>query len=129
MNSLLKIKILTILFAWLIMFLHNIIPHNHVDEQPYYCHNLIHNISRVNHNHGQETELNARSDNQSKVCHFSPVFCHPQYFGEQTILTSLSSFEISFTDISEKFHIPDQDEICNPFLKGSHLLRAPPYSL
>lgn len=128
MTRLIKIKAYTLLLTWGLIFLHNAIPHTHVEEQPGHCHSLFHKTEITSHHCGHETEINNNTGQHKIVCHFSPVFRHSHDIG-QPALQTLSSYRLTpVYDRSEKFHIPDTGEYRNPPGKDSHHLRAPPLS-
>ena len=72
MRRWIKTKASVLCLAWLIIFLHDVIPHNHNDHQGEGCHTLIHatesneaadgTTRNISHSHHHES---------SRVCHFS----------------------------------------------------------
>jgi hypothetical protein len=63
-----KIKALTILFAWLVVFAHSIIPHHHIGDQSGGCHGLVHDIS--SERSLNDFSLKGHTSEHEKVCHF-----------------------------------------------------------
>jgi hypothetical protein len=72
----LKIKALIILFAWLIILAHNIIPHNHQQEQHSFCNSLFHSVCINDHSHESEGSIINSGNEEEKVCHFSNNLFH-----------------------------------------------------
>jgi len=91
MRKWLKIKAIVLSLAWLVIFLHEAIPHNHSNHQESSCHSIVHSSDPGN-NHtddeinytqavsgGDETSpgwhgIKARhshNHHESTVCHFS----------------------------------------------------------
>jgi len=121
-----KIKTYFVLLAWMVIFLHNVIPHNHDGEQPYHCHSLFHKAGDHEQFHKQETEFKDAGENSKTVCHFNPVFCHSQHFGESGFLINTSYFTANIFCKSEKLHLPGLNPYFNPPEDNSNHLRAPP---
>jgi hypothetical protein len=72
----LKIKSLTLLLSWLVIFAHGVIPHHHVDELLPDCHRIFHTVSADNSIDeilcGYKT-----TPFQETVCHYSGfIFGH-----------------------------------------------------
>jgi len=92
MREWLKIKASVLSLAWLVLFLHDAIPHNHSNHPEASCHNLVHGIEITYQSSGEESGkllsftdefkngeseehgmlVNISHDHRSsKVCHFS----------------------------------------------------------
>jgi hypothetical protein len=72
----LKIKSLSLLLAWLVIFAHGVIPHHHVDELIPECHSVFH---RVSADIGKDENPGAYKNTPSEetVCHYSGfIFGH-----------------------------------------------------
>ena len=72
----LKIKALTLIAAWSIIFLHAVIPHNHESHQGASCHHIIHYaIDHSDHdcenNHGFESFNSPSEEHEMQICHFT----------------------------------------------------------
>lgn len=124
MRKLLKTKAYTILLAWLVIFVHSTIPHNHIYENIGGCRELIHNS-----NPGTDDPVRSlkavTQPSDEKVCHISNQlfsnFNHDNliiHFVQDFIFNSESLIDpvLSITDqsyISDHFH-------------GTTSFRAPP---
>lgn len=64
-----KIKAFTVLFAWLVILTHSIVPHIHVQEQYGGCHDIVHDISTETDEH--DFSLKDHDSGHEKVCHFA----------------------------------------------------------
>lgn len=123
-----KIKAYSILLAWMVIFLHNVIPHHHHDEQPFHCHSLFHKTAETEQCCTHETKFKGAGENNTVICHFSPVFCHPQNFGEAGLPDNSSSVPTNILCRSEIVHLPGCKLFYNPPGYDSNHLRAPPLS-
>jgi hypothetical protein len=127
----LKIKAFAILFGWLIIFMHGIIPHNHLQEHQSGCHELFH--TTTNHNSDFQdkntgSSLYSEKNEDEKVCHFSSFLFNnfnqdnliitpdrETYFFPPVISVTLSFYNL-VSYLSEPYY-------------GSISLRAPPACL
>jgi hypothetical protein len=121
----LKIKAYFILLAWAVIFLHNIIPHVHEEEQPGYCHSVFHSFCNTTHNDRNEDTYASASENEGKVCHFSVNMLHPSGFGD---IACYSGQNNDFDILSEKesLYIPHSERNGTQYENGATHLRAPP---
>jgi hypothetical protein len=120
----LKLKAYIFLIAWLTIFAHNVIPHNHTDENFTVCNELSH--SSVPCPSGADITIkfgNIHSD--QKVCHLSNFLFHnlsPEAF------LAYYQRDINFNPESKGIKIfSDSNHSCiSDHLKGTTCLRAPP---
>jgi hypothetical protein len=124
LRRVLKIKACIILLAWLAIFLHNTIPHNHIYENISGCHELIHDSAAGTDNTGKSSLL-VSLPSEIHVCHISGFLFHS--FNPDNLIThplkniifcsgALKSPVVLYTDqsyVSDHFH-------------GSISFRAPP---
>jgi hypothetical protein len=120
----LKFKACIFLVAWATIFAHNVIPHNHDDEN-------LECFGRLIHNHGllqSEEDRSSRLDKEhsdSRVCHLSNFLYHnlsPEAF------LAYSFRDINFDPQNQSTKIysgGDHFYISDPF-KDTTCLRAPP---
>lgn len=122
----LKIKTYFALLAWAVIFLHNIIPHVHEEEQPGYCHSLFHTFCTSGHNEWHEDTYSSTAENNGKVCHFSVNMYHPSGLGD----IACNSGQNHFFDIpsgKESLFIPHTEKNGTQYENSSAHLRAPPF--
>jgi len=129
-TRLLKIKAYTLFLAWGLIFLHNIIPHTHIEEQPHYCHSLFHKITAVHHHHGHETEVSGEGEHQDHdtVCHYTALFTSSHAAADFVAAVPSSDNTVTIPEYSESLYIPGTGNHSDPPGKGSLHLRAPPLS-
>ncbi len=128
----LKIKTLTLIIAWSIIFLHGVIPHNHGNHQGA-CNQVFHISSDHNEHHCEhendyEFFCSPSGDNVIKVCHFSTNL----HIQDDLNLPFIIEQESNHTC----FQIPTLAiRVCSVFNSDSPPeyslmpLRAPPYSV
>ena len=124
MNKGIKIKAYTILSAWLIIFMHAVIPHNHLEENSGGCHDLIHSIASDDKDCNNSSEFKNQPEDVT-ICHFSNLLFN--HFNEENILIS-STGEAHFHQVVLTISfLSDKTEIflSEPYY-GSSSLRAPP---
>jgi hypothetical protein len=69
MRRAIKVKAFVLFMAWLTIFAHAIIPHNHIEDNPG-CHNLIHNSHEASSDNDNSIKYSSQPDD-IKVCHLS----------------------------------------------------------
>lgn len=126
MRKAIKIKTLIISLAWIVIFAHSIIPHNHHSEYLKGCHNIIHNVTIFSHCSDKTLHID-KKPSEGKVCHFSGLIYH-----------HLNSDNLVFPAEKEVYILPVITEgsvlihkstlfFSDPYL-GNSSLRAPPVS-
>ena len=124
MRRALKFKAYIFLIAWATIFAHNVIPHNHADENFSVCDELSHNSVPCQSDRDISIIIdNVHSD--QKVCHLSNFLFHnlsPEAF------PAYSQRDINFNPDSKGTNIfSERDHSCiSDHLKGTTCLRAPP---
>lgn len=126
MRRWLKIKAVILSLAWLIIFLHDAIPHNHNNHPGSECHNLVHNLEPEDGIHIEGTSLNNSHDHHAEiVCHFSSNLFTKHSLDNINIFIS-ESFKAVFQGNSvERVILPAETYYSLSLLPGC-LLRAPP---
>lgn len=72
MRRWIKAKAAVLCLAWLVLFLHDAIPHNHSDHPGAGCHTLVHATESDDTDRGIISHLfNSHQHDSSRVCHFS----------------------------------------------------------
>jgi len=120
----LTIKASVLLLAWLVIFFHNIIPHNHIYDSTQNCNNLVHSsFPCTSDNDGSLKFENERPGLQ--VCHLSNS---PFNNLNAEVFLAYFSRDINFApcrpacetiDTEGNFYVSD-------YLYGASFLRAPP---
>lgn len=119
-----KIKAYIFLLAWLVIFAHSIVPHNHFEENKAGCHELFHGASagHEDNNHNQEYKNQPESE---ITCHFS-AFLFNKFDQENLIIITQKVSIFSLPLLTGNIN-PSTPEFCfsEPYY-GTSLLRAPP---
>lgn len=124
MRSHLKIKAYFILVAWLAIFMHNAIPHHHINENTEGCHELIHNTGEGNNDSGMSFSLTSQPS-ETKVCHISGFLFH-SFNPENLIVHPVKDLNFS-PELIKNIFITNTDQSFLPeHLNGSVSFRAPP---
>jgi hypothetical protein len=120
----LKIKAYTILLAWLTIFAHGAIPHNHDYLNIAYCKELIHiSFHKINES-GQQCEIINQSKDDN-VCHASGLLFGN--FNHDNIIVHYTH-EFLFNSnplIDQVISVTDQSFVSDHF-HGTTSFRAPP---
>jgi hypothetical protein len=119
-----KIKASVLLLAWVVIFAHSVIPHNHIDENFQGCKEPVHNLFSFSHVEDRSLRLdNEHSD--LKTCNLLNSFFHT--FNPETFL-AFSYRDTGFsTSCPGTSIITDNDySYFSDHLKGTDFLRAPP---
>ena len=127
MRRAIKIKTFSLIVAWLMIFTHSIIPHNHMDYCSTGCHELIQKTSDENNNVSPTMTFNSMPDNE-KVCHVAGFILGqmgqdiPLFHAKKEMtfaVVFVSALKRSSTQI---FYIPEH------FFSSSSLRAPPPYT-
>lgn len=119
-----KIKACSVFLAWMLIFVHNIIPHNHLQDNITGCHELVHSANPSEDDCSGPLKFKPEPGDIN-VCHISNLLY--QQFSTDTF--------ISCSDRSADNSTIDQTGIIifitdEPFIRDSHYgfvpLRAPP---
>ncbi len=127
MRKNIKTKVSLIGIAWMLIFLHAIIPHNHSDDICHLNNNIIHSESgdNVNTENDNTVWLSQPGNHHGNICHFSTnLFLKviPDHLFTISSVPDITS--VRFNIITTVTHI---ESYCNgPPLITSRTLRAPP---
>jgi len=119
-----KIKTFTIFLAWIVIFAHNIIPHNHLSDNFEGCRELIHEVNaskKVGDTHFQLKNLPEGVNS----CHFSNILFNKLCQDNVLFSTSREDHIVPVTIISSVLVNKSELFLFRPFY-GSSSLRAPP---
>lgn len=119
-----KIQSYFILLAWSFMFLHNIIPHNHLNNNISGCHELVHNTSSEKH-HCEGVSEYKELPEEITVCHISGFLFH-QLNTDNLLLAkfTFNNFEPVLNTVCKVTPVADT-HVSDPYY-GTFSLRAPP---
>jgi hypothetical protein len=120
----LKIKALMLFAAWIMIFAHNIIPHNHPSENISGCHELVHKTNPdENDSNGLHKYKSQPED--IKVCHISS-FLFQQFSQDNFYFGYDRDFSLDPSVIAEDYLFTYEQEFFSDPSVGSTTLRAPP---
>jgi hypothetical protein len=124
MRRSLKAKTCFILLAWLTIFVHNVIPHNHIDENIAGCHELIHNFPDGTGD-ASKTSRYVNQPGEITVCHLSNFLFHN--FNQENLYTPASQ-RVAFnpSGLQENICVFPEEKHISEHYPGCFLLRAPP---
>ncbi|MDP4224139.1 MAG: hypothetical protein Q8868_12580 [Bacteroidota bacterium] len=120
----LKIKIWPLLIAWMMIFLHGIIPHNHADEylglcngRFHYCDTGFHQAPDVNNTIGEQSD--------TSICHISNLLFNS--LNDDHLILHLCKVVIVSPEVtgSPVKSITDQSYVSDLY-HGTTSFRAPP---
>jgi hypothetical protein len=120
----LKIKAYTILVAWLMIFMHNIIPHNHLQENFTGSHQLVQSEFPDNSDTGRTTEFNIPL-HEISVCHISNFLYH-NFNPDHLIIHTIKDFNVGSVSLAGFIPIVTEQSFVSDHFYGSALFRAPP---
>ncbi len=124
MRKALKIKALVAFTAWMLIFAHNIIPHNHLNENVTGCYELVHKTNPDENDCSGLHKIKSQPEDIS-VCHISSFLY--QQFGQDNFYFGNDRIDIlNPSNIEEVlFHTYKQEFVSDQTI-GSTSLRAPP---
>lgn len=124
MKRAIKIKAYVMLLAWLTIFAHNVIPHNHIEDNMAICHSLVHNTpSDCNNAGSKENYLNQPGD--ITVCHISNLLFH-SFNQENFIAWTTNDINLSPLRIADKILPVENQSYFSDHFGACFLFRAPP---
>jgi hypothetical protein len=120
----LKIKAYTLLLAWIVIFAHNVIPHNHSDEYTTCSHQII-NCNDDRSNLAERTVTIQNRPAGDTVCHLSNLLFH-SFNPENLFNCSLKKVDFIPCSHAEKIVITNSNSDYSENSPGISLFRAPP---
>lgn len=128
LRKIIKIKTFAIFLAWVVIFTHNIIPHNHVPDSFEGCHELVHDVKACTSNIDIDSDTHYQYISQPeeiKLCHFSNILFGQ--LGQDNVLFSTTREYNIIPAIIIGSVLVSKSELFlfRPFY-GSSSLRAPP---
>ena len=140
MRKAIKIKVYVMVLAWMVIFLHDAIPHNHDNSPDHNCHAVIHSVEpgsdlissipdQVEHITGLYLILTGGSHNHNPhfICHFSTSLYHDQLLEMNAVI--LTDNPLCF--FSQKITATISPAVISPVIKSAlrlSLLRGPPHN-
>jgi hypothetical protein len=121
----LKIKSSIIFLAWLVIFAHSLIPHNHLQEYYKELNNMIHLFGHAADCEDYKVTLESLTTENENVCHLSENLFHNSGC-EGIFLTSENITHITRFIESGIAYYFDKNKIITGFNLYSNSLRAPP---
>jgi hypothetical protein len=119
-----KIKASTILLAWLVTFVHGVLPHNHMQEGHEGCNSLIHAISDEA-NESTDFPMFTGKPDDLKICHYSSVL-FKQLDPDNAAISATKDSRIFPVFVSEFRPLADTGSCFSEPYFGASSLRAPP---
>jgi hypothetical protein len=112
------------MLAWAIIFMHSIIPHNHVDDSVKGCSTLIHNVSSCGADENQSLKVEKEHSDQ-RICHLANSIFSSH---NSEIFLAYSFRDLKFISDSPCFEINTglHFSYISKHLRGTEFLRAPP---
>ena len=132
MRKRLKIKALTLIFSWTVIFLHGVIPHihDHGNLPAKSDHNLTHSCSgqHINAESGENLPLfiaGSDRNHSNEACHFNPNLFPNINIDNNFIYVEI--IEVSIEQEEVAISSPDvRPQLKKPHLLSTRGLRAPP---
>jgi hypothetical protein len=120
-----KIKTFVVFLAWLVIFAHSIIPHNHIQEDSCESKNPIHNVNHLVDNKLQNLSISTPVSDSDKVCHYN-YNLFPQQNYEDLLVTSENKNLVSCSIATSVSLYFDKDQQIPEYILYPNSLRAPP---
>ncbi len=112
------------LIAWMTIFMHNVIPHNHVEDTLTGCHDIVHTTSSEKNDCGKSDRYESLPG-EEMVCHAS-AFLYHNFSHENLITCSPQELNLNPLRIADTI-VPCEDQsYYSDHPGGSLLFRAPP---
>jgi hypothetical protein len=123
-----KIKTFTVLLAWLVLFAHSIVPHNHLQEQNCGFKSFIHDFCLVVGTDKCELNIGTPGTDNEKVCHFTNNLFH-QLNSDVILVASDETGSLNNSDEKNFFMLYEKDQVAPDYILYPNSLRAPPLLL
>jgi len=112
------------LIAWMTIFMHNVIPHNHVEDIPSGCHDIVHATATDKNDCGKSDRI-VNIPGEITVCHFSAFLFH-NINHENLIAGSSQELILDPLRIGDTIFPCEDQSYISDNSGGSLLFRAPP---
>jgi hypothetical protein len=119
-----KIKVYTIMLAWVVIFMHSVIPHNHLLENNTGCRELFHGIVTGDNDCDSTSKLESQPG-ESIVCHFSN-FLFNQFSQDNLIIQSNKESHFYPVLLTGSIFVHPSEPYIYRSYHGTSSLRAPP---
>lgn len=124
MRNAIKIKALIVFAAWMTIFAHNVIPHNHIHENVTGCRELLHKTNPADYDHDGTQKYKSQPEDIN-VCHISGFLYH-QFSQDNFWFENDRDFILNLSNIAEFILHTYKQEFVSDHTIGSTSLRAPP---
>ena len=124
MRRAVKIKAYLISIAWLVIFAHGVIPHNHVTDDSDGCYELVHSINADHYDCNMPSKFESHPG-ETNVCHYSN-FLFSQFSQDNLLISTYSYDHFYPARLSITIIINKSDPFFIIPYFGSSALRAPP---
>lgn len=140
MRKAVNLKVFVMVMAWMVIFLHDAIPHNHINSPDHSCHAVIHSVGPdsdlISAKHDQAEHIaglytifidKSHSHGQPFVCHFSTG----PYQGQLLDMSAAILTDNPFYLFSQKIVIAVVPATVSPVIRPPlrlSLLRGPPHN-
>lgn len=111
--------------AWLVIFAHSVIPHDHVHDEYAELKSLIHSFSQPTGNLGSDVLTGIPGNDHENVCHFTENLFHQINYDVQLITSEVKN-GLTYFDEPISFMFYEKDQIIPDFILYPNSLRAPP---
>jgi hypothetical protein len=122
MRKSIKIKSITIFLAWLVIFAHSIIPHNHHQDQFDYLKGFIHFVAD---NCEEQSPVLTNDFDHVKSCQFTNNLFH-QLNSENLLFASEDKTHKNFLNVICIVFSNEKEQVIPDFILYPNSLRAPP---
>jgi len=124
LRKVVKIKASAMLLAWLMIFTHNIIPHNHAIENQTGCHELVHGSHTAGNDCNGPLKFKSLPE-EVKVCHLTTFLFHQ--FNHDTIICRTHT-DSDITPVTLSGYATENTLLIaiSDYYYGKTSLRAPP---
>jgi hypothetical protein len=119
-----KIKAVAIFLAWMMIFIHNIIPHNHLHEDSMGCRELVHNVNPTEDDCSGPLKFQSQPGDIS-VCHISNFLYH-QFSEDSLIHYNAGAADRYIVYITGTVTFITEESSVQDIYYGSSSLRSPP---
>lgn len=122
-----KIKVLTVFMAWVVIFLHSVIPHQHQHDTYSEIKSIVHFTSSEHNNSQILNSLGIHDSDHDNVCRYADNLFHQLNSENLLPVLTINIHIIPSTDLDNNLCY-DKEAVIPDFILYPNSLRAPPVS-
>ncbi|MFN8240893.1 MAG: hypothetical protein U0X39_09095 [Bacteroidales bacterium] len=123
--KLIRVKATVIFLAWMVIFLHGVIPHVHIQDQPSQCFDLVHSCNHDEKSQSDSDHPEINGSHSEKVCHFPGTLFQHTGYDDIPVVQNLKLHNLPVSE-AVSLLVADSDDVNTVLISPASPFRAPP---